>query len=366
MYFRKLISALVFVVFGFCFSDAARAQSCNIFAPDFDPFFCDPFDPSCACNSWYYFCPNCTMDSTTGSTLQCAILSGGSNVVNKDAKTFAQIAEAACTHTDSTGPHNLGICDFKLLMTGVTLSSGCGIGDCHIEGFCTNSNLDVTGSISNCSLSPSSVMNLGIAGIQRNKNKCELAFPDGILPKNKILDVTFRTNPDGSYFQIGETKTRSCNSPNLNNSAVQCIAANTGVVHRTNEAADSAVPFEFNVRQTINTTTCKTGDTDKGNANIDIFGSNTIHVVDIDVSSLRCGGADPLKREDLQCDPPKDLNRDGFPDLTCKVDTCPNFGPELGKLTPNPDGTVTATCTGSLKPPSNQAILGFDEVAVSP
>ena len=53
MSYRKLISALVFVAFGFCFSETARAQDCN------NPDFC--FD----------FGIPVTVDNITGSSITC-------------------------------------------------------------------------------------------------------------------------------------------------------------------------------------------------------------------------------------------------------------------------------------------------------
>jgi hypothetical protein len=54
-----------------------------------------------------------------------------------------------------------------------------------------------------------------------------------------------------------------------------------------------------------------------------------------------------------------DLNGDGFLDLSCQAATCPAFGPNLGTLPLNPDGTsVAVTCTGQLK--SGTQILGTD------
>jgi len=362
MCYRKLISAVVFVVFGFCFAEAARAQSCDPNAGDFDPFFCDPFDPSCACNSWYYLCPDCTMNSTTGSSIDCQLQAGGSNVLNTNAATFAETAKAACMYKPNTGlPTDLGTCDFELVMTGVALT-GCTPGTtCHATGLCTDKNLQVTGTLSNCSL-VAGVLNFGIAGMQRNINKCTTVFPNGILPANQVLDVSFTTNTDGSYVHISDTKARWCNSGDLSNSNVDCQPP-SGVVRKTDEQAPSAVPFAFNVRQTVNTSPkdCKGGTTiDKGSASIDVFGSPTIHVADIDLTSLTCEGVP------VTCGDPTFLNSDGFPDRACSVPTCPTFGPALGKLPRNPDGTVTATCTGALLLPSGQAILGFDEVKVSP
>ena len=61
MSYRKLISALVFVAFGFCFSGEARAQGCD------NPDFCFDFGiPS-------------TVDNITGSSVKCELQPGGAS-----------------------------------------------------------------------------------------------------------------------------------------------------------------------------------------------------------------------------------------------------------------------------------------------
>src|SRR5262249_23683628 len=139
---------------------------------------------------------------------------------------------------------------------------------------------------------------------------------------------------------------RWCNSGDFANSPVDCTPP-SGVTRRSGEVATSAVPFNFDVQQTVNTspTNCKGGKSiDKGGATVHIFGSSTFDValVDLLISPPSCEGA-PL----TGCTT-SNANGDGFPDLTCNVATCPTFGPTLGKLPRNPDGTVTATCTGQL------------------
>ena len=61
MTYRKLISALVFAAFGFCFSGAATAQDCN------NPDFC--FD----------FGIPVTVDNFTGSSVSCELEPGGAS-----------------------------------------------------------------------------------------------------------------------------------------------------------------------------------------------------------------------------------------------------------------------------------------------
>jgi hypothetical protein len=146
----------------------------------------------------------------------------------------------------------------------------------------------------------------------------------------------------------------------------------TGVKLTSQEANVSTVPFDFNVRQTVNTSPCTGGgNQDAGKANIDIFGSNIFTVANVDKSSLACGGSlDPaaLQVHPLtqlkNCTESGDLNGDGFPDLSCQVATCPDFGPSLANTTAN---FVTAFCTGRLnpvpggKPGTGTQILGIDD-----
>src|SRR5262249_49238521 len=142
---------------------------------------------------------------------------------------------------------------------------------------------------------------------------------------------------------------RYCNDGFLG-SGVDCNPTG-GVIRATTEATTvnpSAVPFDFEVTQTVNTspTFCKGGSpNDKGQARVNIFGTaNTFDVANINPSSLECEGAP------LTCDQPTDVSSppDGILDLPCRVNTCPTFGPALGQLPRIAPGVVSATCTGQL------------------
>ena len=362
MSYRKLISALVFAAFGFCFSGEARAQGCD------NPDFCFDFGdfPS-------------TIDNITGSHVQCDLQSGGSSNpfntldigtgLGTATGTFTQTGTATCTQFPDTGPKkSLGICAFELTMTGVT-TSACNTANnsFNASAFCQDSSLTVTGKIT-CPPDSANVMNLGIAGITRNRNKCEAVFPNGDstgLPAGKVLDLTVTTEGlplqcQGPFVAISKVKERWCNSGNFLDSAVDCTPP-SGVTRRSTENVASAVPFDFDVQQTVNTspTNCKGGKSiDKGGARVDILGSGTFNVANVNLPLLSCEGAQ------LHDCTPGDLNGDGFSDLACQVATCPTFGPALGALPRNPDGTVTATCTGQLN--SETVILGIADVSVSP
>src|SRR5215471_15931687 len=164
MIYKKLISALVFVVFGFCFAEAARAQSCDPNAGDFDPTFCDPNNPQCSLACWIFGCPNCNMGSTTGSSVDCKLQAGGSNVLNRNAATFAETGKADCTHTDNNNVMtNLGTCDFELVMSGVTLGACTPSGSnssIRATGLCQDNGLTVAGKLT-CA---AGIMNFGIDG----------------------------------------------------------------------------------------------------------------------------------------------------------------------------------------------------------
>jgi hypothetical protein len=190
-----------------------------------------------------------------------------------------------------------------------------------------------------------------------------------ILPAGKVLAMSITTDGStgackGPFVAISNVAERYCNSGDLTNGAVDCTPP-VGPKRTTTPATTvnpSAVPFDFDVPQTVNTspTQCKNlSSNDKGFAKVNIFGSNTFDVNNIDQTPpVQCEGAP------LVCDTPVDLNGDSFPDLPCRVATCPAFGPNLGLLPRNADRTVTATCTGQLN--SGTQILGIADVAVSP
>src|SRR5215831_2278919 len=287
MIYRKLISALVFVVFGFCFAEAARAQSCDPNAGDFDPTFCDPNNPQCSLACWIFGCPNCNMGSTTGSSVDCKLQAGGSNVLNRNAATFAEITKADCTHTDSTGTTLPVTCDFELVMSGVTLSACTPSGSnssIRATGLCQDNGLTVAGKLTCpvgspiCAGNNPCIMNFGIDGVARNKTQCENVFPADILPAGQVLDVTVTregSTCDGAFVDISEIRKRWCNSGDFANSPVDCTPP-SAVTRRSGEVATSAVPFTFDVQQTVNTspTNCKGGKSiDKGGATVHIFGS---------------------------------------------------------------------------------------------
>jgi len=362
MYYRTLISALVFAAFGFCFSGEARAQGCD------NPDFCFDFGiPS-------------VFDNFTGSSVQCEIAPGGASQpfnnldigtgLGTATATFTQTGTATCTHLPDK--KDLGACTFELTWEGVTTSKCTANNSFTAAAFCQDNSLTVNGTITCAS---SGVMNLGIAGMTRNRNQCETVFPllkqgnTVILPAGKVLDLGITTDGstgacEGPFVAISNVKERYCNSGDFSNGAVDCTPS-VGPTRTTTPASTvqtSAVPFDFDVPQTVNVspTFCKGGKAiDKGQAKINILGSNTFNVNNIDQTPpIQCEGAP------LSCDAPVDLNGDGFLDLPCRVNTCPAFGPNLGQLERNADRTVTATCTGQLN--SGTQILGIADVDVSP
>jgi hypothetical protein len=364
MYDRTVISALVFAAFGFCFFGQARAQDCN------NPDFCFDWGIPVA------------VDNFTGSSVECVLDPGGaSNPFNTldigsglggPNGTFHQTGTATCKHK----PDNisLGACTFELTWTGVSLSS-CTDNTFSATALCKNiigegyspASATVTGTIE-CG---PKTMNLGIAGIANTyAENCTTVFPpDANLSAGQVLNFTITTEGPqctGAFVAISDVKERYCNSGEPSNypGAVDCTPG--GSTRRTTNpdttALTSVVPFDFDVRQTVNVKPCN-GDNDKGNANIDILGSASFDVASATV--LACGGSvEPGDLAPLSDCKTQDVNHDGFPDLACKVDTCPVFQEALGALPRNDDGTVTATCTGQLQ--SGTGILGFADVKVTP
>jgi hypothetical protein len=384
MCYRKLFSVLVFAAFSLCVTEAARAQGCD------NPDFC--FD---------YGIPDPAVDNFTGSNVHCTLLPGGtSDPVNKLAigtlgqptATFTQDGLADCKYIPNPplAQVDLGTCQFHLEMSGVTTSTCNPTTNSFTAGaFCQDKTLQVDGFITGCSnvLDPTKALKLGIGGAMatngstaRNKNNCENVFPADPtvtgLPAGKVLDLTIRTQGSaagfctGPFAAISNVEERWCNggvdptTGAFTDGSVNCVLP-TGFKRTSQEANASAVPIDFNVRQTVNTSPCTGGgNQDAGKATIDIFGSNIFTVANVDQSSLNCGGSlDPLDLAPLKNCTQSDLNGDGFPDLSCQVATCPNFGPGLANPNTN---VVTAFCTGQLnpvpggKPGSGTQILGID------
>ena len=394
MTYRKLL-ALVFAAFGFCFSGAATAQECN------NPGFC--FD----------FGIPVIVDNIIDSSVSCVIDPGGADDplnqldigagLGTATGTFHQTGTATCEKVPNKGkPTPLGACTFELTWTGVSLSS------CDPESNSFNASLfcqnigggggptvkgKITPTVTGTITCPDSkqVIQLGIAGITGiGRDTCTDVFPavNG-FQKGQVLDFTIITKGPhqctGAYVAISSLRERYCNG-GFGGGPVDCtpierpeidgegddhdvVAAlsllgkrflgsqeernggkedevRTRTTNPLTTVLPSVVPFDFKCRP------------DRGNDNIDILGSASFDVADIIVSSLRCEGV-PL--HDCM---PKHVNHDRFPDLACKIDTCPVFQEALGALPKNPDETVTAICTGLLK--SGQAIQGLDEVRVTP
>jgi len=387
MTYRNLISAVIIAVFGFCFAGEARAQEgCD------NPDFCFDFGiPS-------------TVDNFTGSNVQCTLLPGGaSDPINKlDIGTlgqptaiFTQDGTADCTYKPDVGPaKDLGICQFHLEMRGVTTTTcNTATNSFTASAFCQDNTLQVDGFITGCSNvpDPTKALKLGIGGAMatngstaRNKNNCENVFPADPtvtgLPAGKVLDLTIRTQGTaadacaGPFVAISNVKERWCNggvnpiTGDFTDASVNCVSP-TGFKQTSREAIASAVPFDFNVRQTVNTSPCSGGGKkDVGKANIDIFGGKNFITANVDTNSLFCGGSlDPNAVHpptQLKNCTPSNVTDDGFPDLSCQVATCPDFGPSLANAT---EEFVTAFCTGRLNPPpggkpgTGTQILGIDD-----
>jgi hypothetical protein len=224
-------------------------------------------------------------------------------------------------------------------------------------------------------------MNLGVV-ISDPYASCETVFPGfNGLAEGQLLDLTVKTKGSeagactGPYVSISDVKERYCNSGEPSSAPGDPDCTPTEVLTRkttdATTALTSAASFDFDVRQTVNT---KCQGNKQGNVNIDILGSATFDVANIDPDSLSCGGL--VEAEDLVLAPLfhcmiQDKNHDGFPDLACKADACPNFAPGLVAS----DGIATAVCTGKLNPVqgvqggklgTGTGILGISDVNVTP
>jgi hypothetical protein len=210
-------------------------------------------------------------------------------------------------------------------------------------------------------------------------SQCDTVFPEDLvadLAERQVLRATVITdNLDctGKIIEHGDIALRYCNSGKfdaeldefgnvIGGTASACIfpEAPTQIAQITTTTV-SAVLFDVDFNpKTINV---KCGEKkDQGKVKFTIFGNDTLDVTLIEQSSLRIEGTIP---NDLDCNDPKDANKDGFLDLTCQVKSCPSLGPALlANRDPN-SKRVDITVTGSLE--SGTAILGEDlDVKTSP
>src|SRR4030095_6899213 len=271
---KLFFTALVVAVFGFYFFSEADAQ-------------CDPDDALCV--SWFFDCPNCNMGSTTGSTVDCTFVSGGAiNTVKKDPPpatttgTFEQTGTAQCVHHPDKGPaQNLGACDFEFSMSGGTVN-GCAATDdtCDVKASCVGTDPTVGGKLTCASRVLFFVLSKNLSD-----NQCTNLFPlEPVtlgLAAGQLLHASYIKNA-GLFVTIGQTRVRGCNADDPNG---DCGPGNKGA---SGGSSEGGVPFEFAFRQTVNTSPgfCRKGDVDRGNINMDVFGSSTFSVANVDVGSL--------------------------------------------------------------------------------
>jgi hypothetical protein len=123
-----------------------------------------------------------------------------------------------------------------------------------------------------------------------------------------------------------------------------CIVGRGTNVHFATIAgsAGSFLPVTVGVSPSTINTACG-GNKDQGDVTLTIFGSKEVDVTQINQSSLRLETTVAVG----SCSAPTDVNADGFPDLTCKVPSCPALGPLLFAHE-NPDKTVDIQVTGQL------------------
>ena len=205
---------------------------------------------------------------------------------------------------------------------------------------------------------PTCTMKLGIP-----PNECVDAgtpvFPDtdNDLETGQVLttEVTVAGSTcQGAILDHGDIDYRVCNSGKFDSDGSEepgsdphCIFPDppgprlATITGDTTAAATSKVFF---LPRIINTK-CG-GKHNHGIVGFTIFGNDSLDVRQIDVDTLEVEGTS----DGLECLRPIDLNRDGFKDLVCKVNRCPNLGPALEAnrdARKNVDITVTGSLPGS-------------------
>jgi hypothetical protein len=179
-------------------------------------------------------------------------------------------------------------------------------------------------------------------------------FPSNDLDTGQVLktEVTVAGSTcQGAILDHDDIKYRVCNSGKFDSDGSEESGSNPHCIFNvpgqprlatiegdTTAAATSKVFF---LPRIINTK-CG-GKLNHGIVGFTIFGNDSLDVRQIDVDTLEVEGTS----DGLECLRPIDLNKDGFKDLACKVNRCPNLGPAL-EANRDAKKRVDITVTGQL------------------
>ena len=344
-----------------------------------------PYDTgSTDASSWF---------GTWNSTISCMVTGPSTNVI--DLTSLTQSAVVTCTVTPNGGLPKAGVCQLAISYSrpnGLTVS---GVTQCqqNLDGtstltdvaFCGNASngLVVSGTLNcnpqNLSIPPDICNNnnpcvANLDGISALPNgQCGAVFPaTADLAAGQVLQASVigagSPTCNGKVVSLGNILTRFCDSGSFNPADPSRCVFGTGSskqIAAIKGTTVSVLPVNIAVSPSTINTSCSPNK-DNGAVTFTIFGSKQVDVKLINQSTLALEGV-PVPAGG--CSLPNDVNGDTFPDLTCKVPSCPTLGPNLaGAELPNK--TTDITVTGQLNPlpgqPSGTPIAGDTIVKLSP
>jgi hypothetical protein len=325
---------------------------------------------------------------TWNSTINCTVTGPSTNVI--DLNSLTQSAVVSCFVTPNGGPPGpAGVCQLNISYTRPAGLTATGVTQCQQNptagtstltdvAFCGSNGLVVSGTL-NCN-----PQNLSSPpAICTNNNPC-IANLDGISAvPNGQCGTVFPATPDlaagqvlqasvigaasptcnGKVVSLGNILTRFCDSGSFNLADPSRCVFGTGSSKQTAAITGTTVsflPVNIAVSPSTVNTSCSPNK-DQGAVTFTIFGSTQVDVTLINQSNLQLEG---VQVPPGGCSSPADVNGDGFPDLTCKVPSCPTLGQNLANAE-LPNKTADITVTGALLN-SGTAIAGDTIVKLSP
>ena len=324
---------------------------------------------------------------TWNSTINCTVTGPSTNVIDRNILT--QSAVVTCTVTPNSGLPKAGVCQLAISYSRPAGLTATGVTQCQQNGNGTSTLTDVAfcGSASNGLVVSGTLncnpQNLTIPpGICLGNNPC-VANLDGIsavasgqcgtvfpatadLAAGQVLQASVigAASPtcNGTVVSLGNVLTRFCDSGSFNpNDPSRCVfgTGSSQQIAAIKGTTVSFLPVNIAVSPSTINTSCSPNK-DQGAVTFTIFGSKQVDVTLIDQSTLALEG---VRVPAGGCTLPSDVNNDTFPDLTCKVPSCPTLGQNLFNAE-LPNKTTDITVVGALI--SGTAIAGDTIVKLSP
>lgn len=344
------------------------------------PYPDPPWETSTTSSSW---------GGTWNSRIDCTAIGGGTNVVGPTAVTQSALVHCTVSYPeDLTNPQPVeGNCQLDISYSreaGLTTSgetqcqsNGDGTSTLTDVAYCGNTSrgLVVSGTLdcnpmdadplpAICGGNEGCTAQLdGISDVPNGKCGETFTATDD-LAEGQVLSVSVTTTGETCSGEVivehSSIDTRFCNSGSFDPTIpARCLYGTGSNKHTATITGDTAVflPVRIDISPKTINIACG-GNKDNGDVRFTVYGDANVDVTLINQSSLSLEGVATNSPCTLT-----DADADGFLDLACSVDSCPDLGPTLEGQR-NADKTVTVDLYGELE--SGTVIQGKDVVKTSP